>query len=280
MTDDFVPFGSGPYQDNNMYAYMLGGARGSRIDAHVRLAVMWPSGGGPDVARIVLRADDTSLDAVVYSFDSKMRNLEMRLCRINDGRYRIGLYADQGSTGEAGEPVWTTETDLSRFDVIKLPVPPRKSVVLKVQKLEDLPRPAELPDMAIDLWDAVWERDNVFATIHNLGNQKAEKITVRLVNGEEILQEKVIARLDAPTDFMAKRTMVTFAHVEISRNLKVILDPENTIREIYEGNNCADVDLPGRIHTEQILWDIYRGRLDEAWSGLYKQNYTLIQYEK
>ncbi len=276
MTDDFVPYGSGPYQDNNMYAYMLGGARGSRIDAHVKLAVMWPSGGGPDVARIVLRADDASLDAVVYSFDSKMRNLEMRLCRIHDGNYRIGLYADNLSTGEAGDPIWSTETYLSRFDIVKLPLPPRKPLFLKVQQLKEFSRPGELPDMAIDTWDAVWEHDSVFTTIHNLGNEKAEKITVRLVNGEETLQEKVITRLDAPTDFIAKRIIVKFANVAFSRNLKVILDPENTIREIYEGNNCADVDFPGLIHTDQILWDIYRGRLDQAWSGLHMQNKNLI----
>lgn len=270
MTDDFLPYGSEWSGQNNMYAYMLGGPRGERVDAHVKLAVMWPSGGGPDVARVILRADDTSLNAVVYSFDSKMRNLKMRLCRINDGHYRIGLYADPESTGNAGAPIWTTEKDLSRFDVVTLPLSPRKSLVIKVEQIENFSRPSELPDLAIDSWDAIWESDSVTATIHNLGNNKAENITVRLLNGEKTLQEIVIARLDAPTDFVAKRTKVSFTNVPFSRNLKVIIDPEKKIREILEENNSADVDGPGSNHADQILWDIHRNKMDQAGSDLHK----------
>ena len=271
MRDDFEPYGSAAWSgENNMYTYMLGGARGTRVDAHVKLAVMWPSGGGPDVARVILGADDTSLDAVVYSFDSKMRSLKMRLCRINDGHYRIGLYADRESTGNAGAPIWTIEKDLSRFDVVTLPLPPRKSLVIKVEQIKNFSRPSELPDLAIDSWDAIWESDSVTATIHNLGNNKAENITVRLLNGEKTLQETVIARLGAPTDFVPKRTKVSFTNVPFSRNLKVIIDPEKKIREILEENNSANVDTPGLSHTDQILWDIHRNKMDQAWSDLYR----------
>src|SRR5690606_4010546 len=63
--DDFRPYGA-----NNMYECMLGGKRGTRLDAHLALAVAWPSGGGPDVSRVILYADNTSLEAAAYSFDS------------------------------------------------------------------------------------------------------------------------------------------------------------------------------------------------------------------
>ena len=96
MRDDFVPYGSGWIGENNLYAYMLGGPRGTRVDAHTRLAVMWPSGGGTEVSRVILRADDRSVEAAIYSFDKKIRNLEMRLCRIKSGRYRISIHDDPG----------------------------------------------------------------------------------------------------------------------------------------------------------------------------------------
>src|SRR5690606_3859975 len=102
MMDDFTPFGA-----PSMYTHMLGGQRGTRLDARLKLAVMWPSGAGPDVARVILKADDTSLDAAVYSFDHKMRNVKMRLTRIKDGIYKIGLYKDPGGKGLAGDPIWT-----------------------------------------------------------------------------------------------------------------------------------------------------------------------------
>ena len=60
----------------------FGGQRRTRVNAHTRLAVMWPSGGGTEVSRVILRADDRSVEAAIYSFDKKIRNLEMRLCRI------------------------------------------------------------------------------------------------------------------------------------------------------------------------------------------------------
>ncbi|MEX2574129.1 MAG: hypothetical protein WD317_07520, partial [Balneolaceae bacterium] len=98
--DDHRPYGSSNWgSDNNMFTYMLGGARGARVDAHVSHAVSWPSGGGPDVSRVVLGADDKSLEAVVYSFDESLRMLDMRLDRIEDGRYKVGLYADPEGTG-------------------------------------------------------------------------------------------------------------------------------------------------------------------------------------
>ncbi|MFC1651401.1 hypothetical protein ACFL2X_07500, partial [Candidatus Latescibacterota bacterium] len=118
--DDFRPYGS--YQ---MYMYLLGGAQGSRLDAHPEIAVMWPSGGGKDVTRLIMNADDTSLEAVCYSFYDVKRDLEMRLCRIEDGRYDITLHSDPDGTGQAGTIVWHIEKDLRRFDVVNLPIPPK-----------------------------------------------------------------------------------------------------------------------------------------------------------
>lgn len=242
MRDDFVPFGSGAWSgQNNMYSYMLGGERGTRVDAHVRLAVMWPSGGGPDMARVILHADDNSLDAALYSFDSELRNLEMRLCRINNGLYKIGLYESIGNSGNAGAPVWATEKNLTRFDIITLPVPPRKSLVLKVEQIHKTDRPTELPDLALDTDETVFKNGNISTTVHNLGNGRAENIMVRLLDGEKVLQEKVIRFLDAPIDFVAKRIEIVFSNVPVSRNLKIIIDPEKQINEILLENNLVKV---------------------------------------
>ena len=53
------------------------------------------------------------------------------------------------------------------------------------------------------------------------------------------MQELVIDRLDAVTDFVAKRKTVSFRNVPRTFNLKVVIDPEDTITEILEENNEA-----------------------------------------
>ncbi|MBN1979970.1 MAG: hypothetical protein JW795_00455 [Chitinivibrionales bacterium] len=234
--DDYRPIGS-----NEMYNYLLAGDKGARTDAHPNLAVMWPSGGGPEVARIVLRADDTSLDALCYSFDSNKHDLAMRLCRIQDGRYRVGLHADPIGNGNAGDAIWQNELDLRRFDVITLPVPPRMPLMIRLQQIKKRDRPIELPDLAIDPWDISRSGSTVSVTVHNIGNGSAEKIVVRLLDGEKTLSDTIIARLDAPVDFRPKHTMVNFTEVPTSRNLQVVIDPEGAIPEILEDNNIAAV---------------------------------------
>lgn len=273
MTDDFLPYGSEWSGEDNIYAYMLGGARGARVDAHPRLSVGWPSGGGPDMARLVLRADDNSLHALAYSFGNKLHNLDMRLFRINDGRYKIALYEDPGNNGNGGAEIWSVVKDLSRFDVVTLPVPPRKSLVIRVEKMQSNSRPSELPDLAIDPWDAIWSNNTVNATIHNLGNDKVENLRVRLLDGEKPIADRVINRLNAPTDFVAKRANVSFDNIPFSSNLKIIIDPDGQVREILKENNSARVVPSDFQSKDPIIWNVYRNKFDEAWLELRKHGY-------
>ena len=66
---------------------------------------------------------------------------------------------------------------------------------MKVEQLKEYPQQMEMADLAIDPWDAVWSNEGVVATIHNLGNSKAEKISVGLFNGNKLVAEKVIGML-------------------------------------------------------------------------------------
>ena len=234
--DDNTPWGS-----HQLHEMILGGKSPNRWDAHVNYAVMWPSGGGPDVARVILKADNTMLEAACYSFDERKRDLVMRLCRIDDGLYKIALHADPEGNAGSGPVIWQSERALRRFDTVTLPIPPRTPVIITVDQIESHPRPEKLPDLAIDPGDVKRSGRSLTVTVHNLGNEKAENVPVRLLNGDAIIAEHVIECIDAPTDFVAKRTDVTFASVPESRNLRMLADPDDTIREILEENNVVKV---------------------------------------
>ena len=238
--DDYSPYGA-----NNMYTYLLGGRRGTRLDAHLRLAVIWPSGGGVKLSRVVLHADDDRFEAVAYSFHTQRRELQMRLCRIMDGHYRIGIYEDPSGLGVQGNKMWEIEKDVSRFDIIPLPIPPRTPVLIKVEKIAAIERPEALPDLAIDLWDAVYDTDTIVCVIHNLGNAAAENITIRLSDGETVLREQVIDRIEAPIDFVAKRKTIIFEGIDYTGNLHITIDPQHSIREILQDNNRVFVHRKG-----------------------------------
>ena len=235
--DDFRPYGS-----SQMYLYLLGDRKGSRLDAHPELAVMWPSGGGPDMARLILKADDSSLEAVCYSFFDVKRDLKMRLCRIGDGRYSIALHSDPEGNGKAKEIIWRIEKDIRRFDIVSLPIPPRTPVVIRVKQIEKHDRPSALPDLAVDPWDVNRSGKQLSVTVHNIGNAAAENIVVRLVDGDDTIESTVIKNLDPPVDFVPKKTTVSFIKVPESRYLRVIIDPEDAIQEILEENNEAKVE--------------------------------------
>lgn len=240
--DDFSPYGA-----NNMYTYLLGGKRGTRLDAHLELAVTWPSGGGPDVSRVVLYADNISLTVAAYSFDEKMRELGMQLARIDKGQYRISLYEDPNGKGEAGDLIWQKTEYLKRFDVVELPIPSRVPVLVKIEQLAFDEKVKELADLAIDPWDAIFDNGTVTCVVHNIGNKAAEKIKVRLFDGDILLQEKAIAYIDAPIDFIAKSKELTFRNIRCSADLRIHVDPDDEIEEILEANNWSSVYKKGDI---------------------------------
>ncbi len=240
--DDYIPTSIGRRGGApNMYTYMLGGKRGARWDAHLQLAVMWPFGGGPEVARVVRHADDSSIDVACFSFDERKRDLGMRLCRIEDGIYSVAIHADPTGTGQPGAVIWQSKQVIRRFGTVSLPIPPRQAVVIKIERIEPLNRPTALPDLAVDPWDVTRKGGTVMVTVHNLGNGAASDVPVRLMSGDKMVAEKTISSLDAPTDFVAKRATVTFSNVPDRDNLHVLVDPDDAILEILEENNARKV---------------------------------------
>lgn len=149
---------------------------------------------------------------------------------------------DPEGNGKAKEIIWRIEKDINRFDIVTLPVPPRTPVVIRVEQIEKHDRPSALPDLAVDPWDVNLSGKRLSVTVHNIGNAAAENIVVRLVDGDDTIENTVIKNLDPPVDFVPKKTTVSFIKVPESRVLRVIIDPEDAIQEILEENNEAKIE--------------------------------------
>ncbi|MCD6308144.1 MAG: hypothetical protein J7M24_04025, partial [Candidatus Latescibacteria bacterium] len=136
---------------------------------------------------------------------------------------------------------WRTEQSMRRFDTVTVPIPPRTPVVIAVELLEGFDEPETLPDPAVGVRDIERNGARVTVTVHNLGDAPAEEIVVRLVDGEKTLTEKMIGCIDAPTDFTAKKAVVSFSDVPDRRTIRAVLDPGGAVEEILEENNEAAV---------------------------------------
>ena len=135
-------------------------------------------------------------------------------------------------------------------------IPVSLGLVIVMKQLEQHDRPAELPDLAIDPWDATRDGSTVTATVHNLGNGAANAIVVRLLDGERTIQEQTIGRLDAPVDFRPKRATATFSGVPSSRNLRIAIDPDKLL-QLQRGEPVAfvspvDAEKRGIVDGERV----------------------------
>ena len=226
-TDDYSPYGS-----YDFYRYLLGGDRGSRLDAHLKLAVIWPFGGGPEMSRIVTRASDTLLEFVCYSFNNGAVNLGARLCRITDGVYKITVMADPSGNGQPAGVISETTKTLRRFDTVSIPIPPHKPLFIKISCVNKTERKHELPDIAVDSWDVKRSAGAVTVKIHNIGNASCENLKVRLIDQSGVYEDKTLAFIEAPTDFVPKTATLTFTTSQ-GKAYKLIIDPDNECRSKF-----------------------------------------------
>jgi len=123
---------------------------------------------------------------------------------------------------------------------IELTLPPRQVSVLELRqvaggKLDDIYQRA---DVALSPLDLKVENGKVSAVAHNIGNIDAENVEVALLDAAgKTLQKKSLGKLKAPLDLEPTRVPFDFELPADAKGLSIVIDPTNTLREIYEGNN-------------------------------------------
>ena len=219
------------------YMFLGGDCAGK---THVpRLGVSW-EGGGADFAALVLRNDYDGLKVLLYNFRAQPMNLGMRVWKLDHGTYDVTTGADANNDDAADKPT-SRKLELCRYALVPLTLPPGQTTVVEVKqvaKLEPLEGRADLALSDRDI-EIVGPRE-IRVTVHNIGAATATDIVVVLKDkAGKVVDGQVIAALEAPADLKAKTATVTLKGAAAPGS--VVVDPDDVIAEIYEGNNSVVV---------------------------------------
>jgi hypothetical protein len=216
---------------------MIGGQPGPWL-AGLTMAVSWERGGGPDIPKWVESATDTSLVAHFYSYADTDQEVEGFLYRIKHGLYRVTLEYE-GKDKAKGKIVDRIE-ELERFSTVTVPVRPNREMVFKISLAKKLPDYGPLPDLALS--DITREGDTVNAVVYNFGSVKSPAVKVRLVDwaGKNLAERDILA-LESARDFIPKHAGFSFTMPKGQKGLRLVVDPDNRVREIVKRNNTLSI---------------------------------------
>ncbi|MCS7187652.1 MAG: hypothetical protein RMK89_11965, partial [Armatimonadota bacterium] len=205
-------------------------------------AVSW-EGFGTDFAALVKLARPKQLKVLVYNFAPKPIFGRMRVWTVEPGRYKVRVGVDRNGDDEIDTILTTSEVELQRGEKIELTLPPKQIAVVEAEQIAAMPPLFPRPDLAISAQEVRVEGNWLVVPVHNIGSADAPKTTILLRDrtGRGVIKAEVPA-LKAPLDLQPKVHIARLLLPPTAlKPLQVIVDPENLIAEIYEGNNFVVV---------------------------------------
>lgn len=203
-------------------------------------AASW-EGFGTDYAALVLRARPDRFKTLIYNFRDEPLEGRVRLWTLDHGRYRLTLGPDNSGDENADEIAREETLTIARATPVALTLPPQTVMVLELEQLEGLEDIRARPDLAISSRTLTVADGVLTGTVHNIGGGDAPQFTVVLLAADGVERgRQTLGPLAAPVDLEPKRVEFRFDVGEADvRDWRVIVDPENEIAEIFEGNNEA-----------------------------------------
>jgi len=225
----------------------LGGQPGYRNYIYPTHAISW-RGFSPEFAAWVLDTSAQGLRLIAYNFEERPQSGSVHVWRLEPGTYRVTLGPDADEDGVPDTVTTEQELELAKGSAMEVELPSREVVALHVEQVEALGEDYYArPDLAICPQDTVIADDarEITVVVHNIGGGEAPEFTV-LVRGDDGKPDLTATAgpLEAPLHCLPRTVELTFPVPDDrrGRQFTVHLDPENEIRELFEGNNV--VELP------------------------------------
>lgn len=219
------------------------------------LAVSW-EGFGTDYAALVLDNRPDQVKVLVYSFAEKPLKGKMRLWALEHGVYQLTAGPDSDGDHRIDRVESSESIELAKADTIELIIVPKVVTVIEIKQVNRLDRIFARPDLAVAARQVQVETNTVTGVVHNIGSADVSDVVVAVVDstGRKVAC-KSLGKLPAPVDLVPKCIPFNLQLPDEPRSgCKLVLDPEQRVPEIYEGNNTVALDsLPAVDYSK--AWD-------------------------
>lgn len=201
-------------------------------------AVSW-EGFGTDYAALVLRNRRDSVKLLVYSFAASPLSGRMRLWALAHGLYRLAIGPDANGDFRADRIETDKTIELARAGSIPLTIPPGVVTVVTLEQQREFDSILARADLAIASREVELRGGVLSGTVHNLGSANVDDVVLAVVTEDgRTVARKSLGPLGAPVDLVPKRMPFTLPLPEPpAAGGRLLLDPDNRVPEIYEGNN-------------------------------------------
>jgi len=201
-------------------------------------AVSW-QGFGTDYAALVLEAKRDRFRALVYSFADARVSGAMTMWTLDHGTYRLTVGPDQDGDDRADRVNRDEKLEVQRATRIPLTLAAKTVSVVELKQLQRLDDERDRPDLALSSLDTEVADGRVQGVAHNIGARDAASFVVALLDADGTVHKKLTMEpLAAPTDLVPKRAAFKFENLPArAKGWSVVIDPDDSIKEIYEGNN-------------------------------------------
>jgi len=210
-------------------------------------AVSW-EGLGTDYGALVLRNGRNGLKVAVYSYAPKPLKGRMRVWTLEHGKYRLSVGTDTDGDLKADAGTATSVLEIARADGIEITFPPKAATIVELAQTERLDPIFGRPDLAIAAREVKLEGAKLSGTVHNIGSADIKDAVIAVTDRKgRTLARKSLGRLEAPLDLVPRRkTFSLRLPGAVRKGWRLVLDPDNTVKEIYEGNNQVELDALAR----------------------------------
>ncbi len=218
---------------NPAIAYTGGYATRNKINQ--TCAVSW-EGLGTDFAALVTHRDNTSLKVLVCNISDAPLKGVARVWALDHGEYNVSFTEE----GKAAAP---QKLELARGDTVAIAMPKKGVWTLEITQTKVLEAIYDRADLALSPLDTKFENGKVSSFVHNIGVKDVDEVVVALVDDKgKTVATKKLGKLAAPIDLVPKSVPFTFENVPAdAKGWSVVVDPENTIAEIFKGNNRVTI---------------------------------------
>jgi len=224
----------------------LGGTPGYRNYIYPMHSVSW-EGFSPDFAAWVLETTREKLSIIAHNFEEQPQTGRVRVWRLEPGVYRVRLGPDADEDGVPDTPVMDAQMNLCKSTPIEIEFPSKRTVAIHIEQTQAAAEDYYARcDLALAPQDTVISGDatRVTVRVHNVGSGEAPEFTIE-IRGEkgDVAFAGTAGPLAAPADCVPKVVEMTWQVPQGRRGepFTVLVDPEDAIPELYEGNNRIEL---------------------------------------